>query len=50
MRRYLLDTSPLAALLLARPAAVALITPWMERHEAATSILAPFQAEKASWL
>jgi tRNA(fMet)-specific endonuclease VapC len=39
MRRYLLDTSPLAALLLARPAAVALITPWMERHEAATSIL-----------
>jgi hypothetical protein len=36
MRRYLLDTSPLAALLLARPAAVALITPWMERHEAAT--------------
>ena len=35
-----LDTSPLAALLLARPAAVALITPWMERHEAATSILA----------
>ena len=40
MRRYLLDTSPLAALLLARPAAVALITPWMERHEAATSILA----------
>src|SRR6266700_1530985 len=40
MRRYLLDTSPLAALLLARPTAVALITPWMERHEAATSILA----------
>jgi predicted nucleic acid-binding protein len=40
MRRYLLDTSPLAALLLARPAAVALITPWIERHEAATSILA----------
>jgi len=39
MRRYLLDTSPLAALLLARPAAVSLITPWMERHEAATSIL-----------
>ena len=39
MRRYLLDTSPLAALLLARPAAVALITPWMER-QAATSILA----------
>lgn len=40
MRRYLLDTSPLAALFLARPAAVELITPWMERHEVATSILA----------
>src|SRR5215813_13288917 len=40
MRRYLLDTSPLAALLLARLAAVALVTPWMERHEAAKSILA----------
>ena len=40
MRHYLLDTSPLAALLLARPAAVDLITPWMQRHEAATSILA----------
>ena len=40
MRRYLLDTSPLAALLHARSAAVALITPWMERHEAATSIVA----------
>jgi predicted nucleic acid-binding protein len=40
MRRYLLDTAPLASLLLARPAAVALITPWMQRHEVATSILA----------
>ena len=40
MRRYVLDTTPLAALLLARPAAVELITPWMERHESATSILA----------
>jgi predicted nucleic acid-binding protein len=40
MRRYLLDTAPLAALLLARPAAVDLITPWMQRHEVATSILA----------
>ena len=39
MRRYLLDTSPLAALLLARPTAVALITPWIERHEAAKIIL-----------
>src|SRR5918999_1849193 len=40
MRRYLLDTAPLAALLLARPAAIDLITPWLNRHEAATSILA----------
>jgi predicted nucleic acid-binding protein len=40
MRRYSLDTAPLAALLLARPAAVALITPWLNRHEVATSILA----------
>ena len=40
MRRYLLDTAPLASLLLARPAAVDLITPWMQRHEVATSILA----------
>jgi hypothetical protein len=50
MRRYLLDTSPLAALLLARPAAVALITPWMERHEAATSILAPFRFKQKKHL
>src|ERR687895_754331 len=40
MRRYLLDTAPLAALLLARPAAVDLIRPWLNRHEVATSILA----------
>jgi predicted nucleic acid-binding protein len=40
MRRYLLDTAPLAALLLARPAAVDLISPWLKRHEVATSILA----------
>jgi predicted nucleic acid-binding protein len=40
MRRYLLDTAPLAALLLARPAAVDLIKPWLHRHEVATSILA----------
>ncbi|RIK25231.1 MAG: hypothetical protein DCC55_40735 [Chloroflexi bacterium] len=39
MRRYLLDTAPLAALLNARPSAVSLITPWLTRHEAATSIL-----------
>lgn len=40
MRRYLLDTAPLAALLHARPAAVNLLTPLLQRHEAATSILA----------
>jgi tRNA(fMet)-specific endonuclease VapC len=40
MRRYLLDTAPLAALLLARPAVVDLIRPLLNRHEVATSILA----------
>jgi predicted nucleic acid-binding protein len=40
MRRYLLDTAPLAALLLARPAALELTHPWLARHEVATSILA----------
>jgi predicted nucleic acid-binding protein len=40
MRRYLLDTAPLAALLLARPAAIELIRPWLDHHEVATSILA----------
>ena len=39
MRRYLLDTAPLTALLHARPRAVELIRPWMLSHEAATSIL-----------
>ena len=39
MRRYLLDTSPLAAYLLGRPRAVSLLDPWLTRHEAATSIL-----------
>ena len=39
MRRYLLDTSPLAALLRNRPTTVALIRPWLDRHEVATSIL-----------
>jgi len=37
---YLLDTSPLAALLHNREAAVSLIRPWLLDHEAATSILA----------
>lgn len=39
MRRYLIDSTPLAALVSNRPPAVALITPWMRQHEAATSIL-----------
>lgn len=39
MRRYLLDTTPLAAYLFGREPAVALIDPWLESHEAATSIL-----------
>jgi predicted nucleic acid-binding protein len=39
MKRYLLDTTPLAAGLFNRPAAVDLLRPWLERHEAATSIV-----------
>lgn len=39
MKRYLLDTTPLAALVSNRPAAVALVVPWMRAHEAATSII-----------
>lgn len=39
MKRYLLDTSLLAAYLYDRPAAVTRITPWLDRREAATSIL-----------
>ena len=39
MRRHLLDTPLLSALLLNRPAAVCLITPWIQKREAATSIL-----------
>ena len=39
MRRFLLDTSPLAALLRNRLATVARIRPWLDRHEVATSIL-----------
>lgn len=39
MRRYLLDTAPLAALLQGRPRAVTQMRPWIERHEATTSIL-----------
>jgi predicted nucleic acid-binding protein len=39
LRRYLLDTTPLAAYLFGRPHAVALIGPWVDSHEAATSVL-----------
>ena len=39
MRRQLLDTPLLAAYLFNRPAAVALISPWIQNREAATSIL-----------
>src|ERR671915_579227 len=48
MRRYLLDTAPLAALLLARPAALELISPWLNRHEVAASILAYAEAVEYS--
>ncbi len=40
MRRYLLDTAPLAAYLLGRPWAITLVSPWITNQEAATSILA----------
>lgn len=39
MRHYLLDTPLLSALLLNRPAAVQLMTPWIQDREAATSVL-----------
>lgn len=39
MKRYLLDTGPLAALLAGRPDMVSLITSWIAQNEAATSIL-----------
>jgi len=39
MRRYLLDSAILAAVLNNRPAVVALVKPWIAAHEAATSIL-----------
>jgi predicted nucleic acid-binding protein len=39
MRRYLLDTGPLSALLHARPGAVTLMTGWVRNQEAATSSL-----------
>jgi predicted nucleic acid-binding protein len=39
MRRYLLDTALVAAYPLNRPGAVALLSPWITRREAATSIV-----------
>lgn len=39
MRRYLLDSAPIAAYLLGRKVAVDVITPWIMQREAATSIL-----------
>jgi predicted nucleic acid-binding protein len=39
MRRHLLDTPLLAAYLFNRPAAVAVISPWIQQREVATSIL-----------
>jgi len=39
VRRYLLDTGPLAAYLLNRTAATHVIAPWTRQHEAVTSIL-----------
>jgi predicted nucleic acid-binding protein len=40
VRRYLLDSAPLAAFIHGRPGATQLITPWIRRREAATSVLA----------
>ncbi len=39
MRRYLIDTAPLAAYLLGRAGAVATLDPWLNRREAVTSLL-----------
>src|SRR5437870_382645 len=39
MRRYLVDATPLSALVTNRPPVVTLLTPWLRGHEAATSIL-----------
>jgi predicted nucleic acid-binding protein len=39
MKRYLVDTSLVAAGLMNRPAAVTLLRPWITQREAATSIL-----------
>ena len=39
MRNHLLDTVPVAALLLGRPRAASLMSPWLRDHEAAASII-----------
>ena len=39
MEKYLLDTSPLAALLLGRRRALETISPWIAQREALTSII-----------
>lgn len=39
MKRYLLDTTPLTSYLNGKPEAVALIDPWFDAHEVATSIV-----------
>jgi predicted nucleic acid-binding protein len=39
MRRYLLDTTPLVAYLMGRPAAVTQFDPWLAQSEVATSVL-----------
>ncbi len=39
MKRYLLDSGPVAAFLQGRKAVVDIITPWIIRREVATSIL-----------
>ena len=39
MRRYPVDTGPLAALLQGRPATVSLLTPWLTAYAVATSIV-----------
>ncbi|MBI4492441.1 MAG: type II toxin-antitoxin system VapC family toxin [Chloroflexi bacterium] len=39
MRRYLLDTTPLAAYFHGRPAALELVAPWLRQREVATSVL-----------
>jgi predicted nucleic acid-binding protein len=39
MRKYLLDSTPMAAFLNNREAAISLIGPWIKAHEVATSIL-----------